>query len=60
MKQAVIDGTLLAARFNSYQKLQQEIAHLIQRNDKTAHLADRKRLRALLRASDAYKPRQAH
>lgn len=58
VKQAIADGTLLPARFNSYQKLQQEIAFLIRRNDKTAHLADRKRLRALLRASDAYKPRQ--
>lgn len=60
VKQAVADGRLLAARFNSYQKLQQEIAYLIRRSDKTAHLADRKRLRALLRASEAYKPRQIH
>ena len=60
VKQALADGTLVKARFDSYEKLQQEIAFLIRRSEKTAHLADKKRLKALLRASEAYKPRQIH
>jgi len=47
VRQAIVDGTLAADRFESYLKLQKEIAYLRRKEDKAAELLEKERWRKI-------------
>ena len=49
MRAALADGTLPAERWESYQKLERELAHLDRRLDKRARADERRKWRAITR-----------
>jgi ribosome biogenesis GTPase len=58
VRQALDDGTLDAARFGSFLKLQKELRHLERRQDLFAQLAEKRRWRAIHRAARHRRPRE--
>jgi ribosome biogenesis GTPase len=57
VRRAVADGSLSAARFESYTKLEKELRYLEMRLDKRARSEQRRRHKAIHREMRHYRPR---